>query len=190
MKKGDFLKKGLLVIDVQNDYFAGGKMELADPQKALEQILRIEQYFLENDLPVIYIQHIKETSNADFFKRGTHGACLHPALHTNASSIIIEKHYPNSFFETNLQKQLKLLPVNQLVITGMMTHMCVDSTTSACAELGYQPIVLADATATKALTYNDSNAAAQQVQISFLAALENFSQVMTTNEYLVKNSAL
>jgi nicotinamidase-related amidase len=66
MKKGDFLKKGLLVIDVQNDYFAGGKMELADPQKALEQILRIEQYFLENDLPVIYIQHIKETSNADF----------------------------------------------------------------------------------------------------------------------------
>jgi hypothetical protein len=57
-------------------------------------------------------------------------------------------------------------------------------------ELGYQPIVLADATATKALTFNDSNATAQQVQASFLAALQNFSQVMTTNEYLVKNSAL
>jgi len=72
------MKQALLVIDVQNDYFPGGKLALSKPEQALAQINQLEDYFLALGQPIIYIQHIKETTKADFFGRGTVGAELHP----------------------------------------------------------------------------------------------------------------
>lgn len=178
------MKQALLVIDVQNDYFPGGKMALHQPEQALAQVNQLENYFISKNLPVIYIQHIKHAENADFFGAGTIGAELHPELKTDAQSIIIEKHFPNSFLETTLAATLRELSVEQLVICGMMTHMCVDSTTRAAREMGYQPILIADATATKDLTFGGKTAAATDVQTSFLAALQNFAEVKTTAEFL------
>lgn len=178
------MKQALLVIDVQNDYFYQGKMELELPQEALYQINKVEEFFIANNLPIVYIQHIKDQENADFFKRGTRGSLLHEELRVDSSSIIMEKQYPNSFFKTNLIEILKSLKIEQVVITGMMTHMCIDSTTRASKELGYNPIVLSDATATKKLTFQNFEVTAEKVQLSFLSALENFSQVITTEHYL------
>ncbi len=102
----------------------------------------------------------------------------------NSSSIIVEKQYPNSFFQTTLQETLASMQVEQLVITGMMTHMCVDSTTRASNELGYHPILISDATATKDLTFDNRTVQAKDVQSSYLAALQNFAEVISTEEYL------
>ena len=66
----------------------------------------------------------------------------------------------------------------------MMTHMCIDSTTRASKELGYQPILISDATATKALTFEAHKIPAEAVQRAFLSALETFSTVMKTDDYL------
>lgn len=183
-RKGDFMKQALLVIDVQNDYFEHGKMALVEPLKALHQVNRLEEYFMNKDLPIIYIQHIKEDPKADFFGRGTEGSFLHPDLRVDDRAIIIEKQTPNCFFETNLSKVLESLKVEQVVITGMMTHMCVDSTTRASKELGYDPIVISDATATKDLSYRSAVVSAKNVQYAFLAALQNFSQVISASDYL------
>lgn len=177
------MKQALLVIDVQNDYFAEGKMALEKPTEALRVIGELETAFHKKKMPIIYIQHIKE-SPADFFEQGSLGAQLHPSLAITDSSKIIEKQYPNSFFKTTLQQTLKDLAIEQVVITGMMTHMCVDSTTRASAELGYQPIVIADATATKSLQFNNNTVSAQDVSLSFLAALTSFSKVITAEEFL------
>ena len=178
------MKQALLIIDVQNDYFAGGKMALYQPEQALTQVNQLEDYFISQNLPVIYIQHIKHVANADFFGAGTTGAELHPELKTDDQSIVIEKHFPNSFLETTLEATLRELSIEQLVICGMMTHMCVDSTTRAARELGYQPILIADATATKDFTFDGKTTAAPEVQTSFLAALQNFAEVKTTAEFL------
>lgn len=178
------MKQGLLIIDVQNDYFEQGKMPLNHPNQALKQIKRLENYFEANRLPILYIQHIKEAADAGFFKRGTVGARLHPDLNVNEDSLIIEKHFPNSFDKTDLEKALKTMAVEQLVIIGMMTHMCVDSTTRASKELGYEPIVIADATATKSLAFNGREISAIDVQGAFLSALKNFAQVITATEFL------
>ena len=62
------MKQGLLVIDVQNDYFTGGKMTLAGADEALIKINALEAQFLAAKLPIIYIQHIKYETNADFLK--------------------------------------------------------------------------------------------------------------------------
>ncbi|KRN07028.1 isochorismatase [Liquorilactobacillus sucicola DSM 21376 = JCM 15457] len=178
------MKQALLIIDVQNDYFENGRMELVSPQQALTQINKLEVSFKTRDLPIIYIQHIKNDPKANFFGRGTKGALLHSNLKVDKAAIVIEKHYPNSFFKTDLKELLESLEIEQVVITGMMTHMCVDSTTRASSELGYDPIVISDATATRNLAYRGDNVSAENVQKAFLAALQVFAQVITAKEYL------
>ena len=178
------MKQALLVIDVQNDYFDGGKMPLSNPESALSNINLLENKFRAQKLPIIYIQHIKHMKNADFFEAGTIGANLHKNLTVDCDDIIIEKHFPNSFLETNLLETLQNLEIEQLVITGMMTHMCVDSTTRAARELGFQPILVSDSTATKALEFDEKLVKSDDVQASFLAALSNFATVVATKEAL------
>ncbi|ENX18106.1 hypothetical protein F895_00174 [Acinetobacter sp. CIP 64.2] len=177
------MKQALLIIDVQNDYFKNGKMELVNPERALQYTNQLENHFIRNNLPIIYIQHINPAS-ASFFQENTIGVELHPQLKATDSSIIIEKHFPNSFLDTDLEKVLEQHQVEQLVITGMMTHVCIDSGTRAAKELGYQPIVIADATATRDLEYNGNTVKAADVQTAFLSALGFFATVQNTEDFL------
>jgi nicotinamidase-related amidase len=66
----------------------------------------------------------------------------------------------------------------------MMTHMCVDASTRAAADLGYPVRLAADACATRALTYGDVKVPAQHVHAAFLAALKSYAQVLKTEEIL------
>ena len=88
------MKQALLIIDVQNDYFKDGKMELVNPEHALEKINQLEHYFNQNNLPIIYIQHIN-TASAGFFLENTLGVELHPKLLLSDSSLVVQKHFPN-----------------------------------------------------------------------------------------------
>ncbi|MFZ2576508.1 MAG: cysteine hydrolase family protein [Lactococcus hircilactis] len=178
------MKQALLVIDVQNDYFAGGKMVLEHPDLALEKINDLETFFLKEKLPVIYIQHLKRQKNANFFEIGTAGAALHDKLLCSKNSVIIEKQSPNSFFETELLATLKKLNVEQLVICGMMTAMCIDSTTRAAKEYGFSPILIEDGTATKSLENDGRVIPARLVQDSFIASLKNFATVQSAFVFL------
>lgn len=179
-------KEALLIIDVQNDYFPKGKMELFQAEEALKRINVLESLFNERQLPIIYIQHISYMDDAGFFKVNTYGAKLHANLDVNTISIIIEKQYPNSFFQTHLKEQLDQLNVEKLVITGMMTHMCIDATTRAAAEYGYEPVVIADATATKKLQYKDKTVHAADVQVACLAAFQMFAEIEDLETYILR----
>ncbi|WP_353173032.1 cysteine hydrolase family protein [Acinetobacter rudis] len=177
-------KTALLVIDVQNDYFANGKMELHHPEDALNNINRLEQHFIQAKQPIIYIQHIFKDPDAAFFVQDTDGVKLHADLKIDEDSTIIIKHFPNSFFQTTLQQHLKQMGVSQLLITGMMTHMCVDATTRAALELGYETVVVSDATATKSLQFSEHAVDAQTVQYTLLAALQMISELSLTQDVL------
>lgn len=179
-------KEALLIIDVQNDYFPNGKMELFQPNEALNKINVLEGLFNERQLPIIYIQHISNMNGAGFFEVNTDGAKLHASLDINTFSIIVKKQYPNSFFQTHLKAQLDQLNVEKLIITGMMTHMCIDATTRAAAEYGYEPVVIADATATKNLQYNDKIVHAEDVQVACLAAFQMFAEIEDLEAYTLR----
>ena len=103
------MKQALIIIDVQNDYFSEGKMELYQPQLALEKILKVREYFRNQQLPVYYIQHINNKPGATFFQPDSRGAELHhqllPIADTN--EFIIHKSYPNSFLQTTLHEHLQ-----------------------------------------------------------------------------------
>lgn len=178
------MKQGLLVIDVQNDYFTGGKMALIGADEALANVNRLEAHFIAAKLPIIYIQHIKYQQNADFFEQGTSGAELHPKLKVGETSIVIEKHFPNSFLDTTLAQELKKNKVDQLIICGMMTHMCIRATTPAATTLGYKPIVIADATATRDLVVDGKFISAQNVQTNIISELSAVAEIQTTNQFV------
>ena len=184
------MKRALIIIDIQNDYFQGGKAELADPDKASSNAKLLLEYFREKNLPVVHIQHIVNRPDATFFIPDTKGAEIHNEVKPKESEQIIIKHYPNSFRETNLLEYLKSNNITDLVICGMQTHMCVDATTRAAKDFGFNCIVIGDACATKCLEINSVKVNAVDVQTSFLSALNYFySTVMTTEQYFTTEKA-
>ena len=118
------MKEALLIIDVQNDYFENGKMELKNPLKALENIKKLLAKFRNEKKEIIFIKHIAIREEAGFFLKDTYGSEIHEAIMPLASEKIVVKNYPNSFFNTELDEYLKEKNIENLVITGMMTHMC------------------------------------------------------------------
>lgn len=180
------MNEALIIIDVQNDYFAGGKMQLDKPDAALNQIEKALTYFRETGKTIVFIQHVAKNANATFFLENTVGVEIHSALASKnyGKEFIVQKSFPNSFLNTQLQEVLTNNQVDSLVICGMMTHMCVDSTTRRAAELGYRCTLLGNACTTKDLVLEDGTVQADQVQASFLAALQSFATVRTTSDYL------
>ena len=79
---------------------------------------------------------------------------------------------------------LKEWGVERVVITGMMTHMCVDATARAAADFGFKVIIAEDACATRDLTYGDTTIPAEHVHKAFLAALKSYGDVMKSDEVI------
>ncbi len=168
------MTKVLLLIDIQNDYFPGGAMELVGSPMAGAKAGELLRAFREKGLPVIHIQHISTRPGATFFIPDTVGAQLHDSVAPAAGEVVFQKNYPNSFRETPLLRHLQELQASELVIAGMMTHMCIDTTTRAAADLGFNCLLAHDACATRALTFGMATVPAEDVQTAFIAALNGF----------------
>lgn len=172
----------LLLIDIQNDYFPGGAMELAGSPQAGIQAGRLLAAFRGRSLPVVHVQHISTRPGATFFLPDTPGAEIHPSVAPLAGETVVRKHFPNAFRETSLLAQLRTLGTTQLVIAGMMTQMCIDTSTRAAADLGFQCLLAHDACATRALAFGGATVSAADVQTAFLAALDGiFARVLATD---------
>ncbi len=178
-------KKALLLIDIQNDYFEQGKMVLEGADAAAENAQLILQRFRHENLPVIHMQHVAVRQDATFFIPGTDGVVIHETVKPLEQEKVIIKHYPNSFRDTVLLAYLKEKEITDLVICGMMTHMCIDATTRAAKDWGYDCVLISDACATKDLEINGASVKAGEVQKAFLAALGYFySTVQSAEAYL------
>ena len=178
----------LIIIDIQNDYFNKGSNTLSGSIDAAMNARLILDDFRHRGLPIIYIQHLATRPTATSFLPGTIGADIHVEVKPLVCEKIIVNHYPNSFRETDLLEYLQSLNVIQLVICGMMTHMCVDATTRAAKDFGFDCIVIGDACATKDLEIDGRQVKSTDVQASFLAALRYFySTIMTTKDFFARN---
>ena len=167
-------RSALVIIDIQNDYFPGGAMELEGAEAAGAKAGEAIRNFRSKGLPVVHIKHLSTRPGATFFLPGTKGAEIHSCVLPQKNEAIIEKNFPNSFRGTELQKRLEELNVKSLTVAGMMTHMCVDATVRHAADAGYKVTLLADACATRAQAYGGESVPARQVHAAFLAALNGF----------------
>jgi len=164
----------LLLIDIQNDYFPGGAMELVGSVEAGQRAAMLLAAFRRKGLPVIHVQHISTRPGATFFLPDTQGAEIHECVAPQEGETIVRKHFPNSFRETPLLEHLRSRNITGLVIAGMMTHMCVDTTTRAAADLGFACQLAHDACATRALSFDGATVSAADVQTAFVASLNGF----------------
>lgn len=179
------MKEALLLIDIQNDYFPGGKMELVSMEEAAKKAGELLKAFRTAGKPVFFIKHISTRSDAAYFIPGTQGTDIHSSVSPLPDETVIEKHFPNSFLQTELLSVLKESEVTDLIICGAMSHMCIDTTVRAAKELGFKCTLIADACATRNLKFGEEILPAQTVHASFMAALDGmFATIMTADEYL------
>ena len=181
------MNQALLIIDIQNDYFPGGAMELVGSPAAGAKAGMLLQAFRQKQLPVVHIRHVSTRPGATFFLPNTRGVEIHESVAPQAGETVLQKNFPNSFRGTPLLEHLRKLQITQLVVAGMMTQMCVDSTTRAAADLGFQCLLAHDACATKSLSFGGATVPAENVQAAFLAALNGlFAKVQSTEEICAK----
>ncbi len=165
------MARALVVVDIQNDYFPGGANPLDGPEAAAEQARTLLDAFRASGEPVMHVRHVWDAPEALYLRPETPGGEIHQAVSPEPGETVVEKAFPNAFLETSLDQSLKDAGVNELVVCGMMTCMCVDATVRAAVDLGYDVSVAHDACATMALEFGGRAIAAPDVHAAFLAAL-------------------
>jgi nicotinamidase-related amidase len=178
---------GLILIDIQNDYFPGGNMELVGVDIAGTNARILLESARIYHIPVSHVQHLSSRPGASFFIPGTQGAEIHPIVRPAPGEEIVTKNFPNSFRGTDLQDTLSRNRVDHLVVCGMMTHLCIDATVRAATDLGFICTLAADACATRDLVWNDKIISAASVHGAFLAALSDlYAEILSTSDILKK----
>jgi nicotinamidase-related amidase len=173
----------LLLIDIQNDYFPGGAMELAGTDAAGRRAAELLAAFRGRGLPVVHVQHFSTRPGATFFLPDTRGVEIHDGVAPLPGETVVRKHFPNAFRDTPLLDLLRSRQVADLVVAGMMTHMCVDTTVRAAFDLGFACRLAHDACATRALAFAGRTVAAEDVQAAFVASLNGlFARVQSAGE--------
>lgn len=185
-KEVEKMSTALIIVDIQNDYFPNGKMELSNPEKAAANAAKVLEWFRQNNKDnIFHVQHIASDPGLGFFLPNTDGVKLNEAVLPLEHESIIIKHFPNSFLQTELESKLKEKGVTKLVIVGMMTHMCIDATVRAAVDLGFETTLIEDACATRDLPYQDKVVPAEQVHYAFVSALNGmYANVISTEDFL------
>ncbi|HWO98697.1 MAG TPA: cysteine hydrolase family protein [Bacillus sp. (in: firmicutes)] len=180
------MSTALIIVDIQNDYFPNGKMELSNPEKAAANASKVLDWFRQNNKDnIFHVQHIASSPELGFFLPNTEGAELHETVLPLEHENIITKHFPNSFLKTELESKLKEKEVTKVVVVGMMTHMCIDATVRAAVDLGFETTLIEDACATRDLPYRDKVVPAEQVHYAFVSALQDiYANVISTEDFL------
>ncbi|MBV6826005.1 cysteine hydrolase family protein [Pseudomonas sp. PD9R] len=177
----------LIVVDIQNDYFSGGKWELEGVDAAADNAARLIGAARERGDTVIHIRHETLAPNAPFFVPGTEGAQLHEKARNLADELVIVKHFMNPYRETQLREVLEHQGIKRVVVVGNMSHMCIDAVTRASDDFGYATTVIHDACATHDLAFNQVKVPAAMVHATFMAALQfGYAKVLSADEYLAQ----
>jgi nicotinamidase-related amidase len=179
------MKRALLLVDIQNDYFTGGAMQLVGMEAAAGKASALLQSFRERAEAVFHVQHLSKRAGATFFLPGTPGVEIHPSVESLPGEPVVTKFFPNSFRGTNLLELLKKEDVGHLVICGAMSQMCIDATTRAAFDLGFKCTVIEDACATRNLTFKGEIVPAWAVHGAFMAALQGiYAEVVSAGDFL------
>ena len=169
--QADEPKTTLVLIDIQAFYFDTTRAPLEGREEASLQAGKILEHFRETGQEVVHIKH-----------KG--GGEIHEYVSPLPDETVFVKEHVSCFRETPLLEHLQAEGIKRLVIVGMMTHMCVEAATRAGDDLGFETILIHDACATRDLSFEDENIAAQDVHLSTLSTLKAYASILSTNEYL------
>ena len=165
----------LMVIDVQQGLFDEGAFE---PERLLARLKTLISHARSSGVPVIYVQHNEDPQWGGSLVAGQPGHSIHPSIEPKSGDAIIQKWNPSAFMDTNLQQVLEEKGIKRLVLSGMQTEMCVDSTCRDAYGRGYKVTVASDAHS----TMDNGVLTADQIIKHENATLRNFAKIAPTEE--------
>lgn len=180
----------LILVDLQNDYFPGGKWMLEGTELAVAKAASLLAHFRSQKLPIFHIRHEFPTADAPFFVPGSSGAEIHPAVAPQPGEPVILKTEINGFKDTDLKQQLDQQGIQNLVICGAMSHICIDALTRAASDFGFQCSVVSDACATLSVEFDGVAVPAATVHAAFMAALQfGYAEVVNAADLIARSAA-
>lgn len=178
-------KRAVVVIDLQNEYLPTGKLPLSGIEGAVANAVEVIADARAKGIPVIHVRHEFAHGEMPVFVPGSDGVQIQAAVAPQAGEPVVVKNYPNSFRDTNLKQLLDERGVEELVVVGAMSHMCVDAGVRAAADMGYPVTVIHDACATLDLEFGGIKVPAAQVHAAMMAALGfAYAKLESTAAYL------
>lgn len=178
-------QRALILIDIQNDYFPGGRWTLSGMDAAADNAARLLAAARQAGDLVVHIRHEFPTSEAPFFVPGSVGAQIHPKVQNLNAEPVVLKQQINAFRDTDLKAILDRHGVQEVVICGAMSHMCVDAATRAANDFGFACTVVHDACASRDLEFNGVTIPAAQVHAAYMSALQfGYATTVSTDEFL------
>jgi len=167
-------KTALLIIDVQEFYFPGGRMQLENPEVAGMNAGLLLNLFRTKAYPVFHVRHNYEP-----------GGNIHPYVKPLPGELVFSKDQVNAFTDKDLLNALRSDTIENLVICGMQTHMCVEAAVRAAHDLGFSCVLASDACATRTLQYEEHIISAASVHYSTLNTLQgSYARVESTEDII------
>jgi nicotinamidase-related amidase len=182
--KVDPQRTALVLIDFQKEYYSGN-VPLPDGEAAAASAGRLVAWADRAGVQVVHVHHVAPSPKAALFTPGSDRIEPHPKLVPHATHRRFTKALPSSFVGTELDAFLKGKGIETLILAGLMTHMCVDSTARDAISLGYKVVVVGDACATRDLPDRGTGAPLPHAEIhraSLTALADRFADVLTVAE--------
>ena len=180
------MKRALLVIDVQREYFEGA-LPITHPVGHLEQILNAMDEAAKAGLPTAVIRHHQPDPASPMFCLNSDMWQLHPEVEQRPRDVLIDKQLPGSFTNTGLGDWLQQMQADTVCIAGYMTHICCDTTARQAFHRGFKVEFLRDATGTLAVENSAGSVTAEQLQTSILVAQQMFiSEVIGNQDWIAR----
>ncbi|WKA56630.1 cysteine hydrolase family protein [Planococcus shixiaomingii] len=173
------MKKALLVIDVQNGMFQEGNV-VHNGERLLQNLKRLIEQARSAEMPIFYIQHNAPAGKPLEF--GAKGWKIHPEVAPESQDIVIQKTTPDSFFNTSLNEELKIQGIEHLVVTGIQTEVCIDTTCRRAFSIGYKVTLASDTHS----TWDTEDLTAQQIIKHHNGVLRWFADVCPSKDLLFK----
>lgn len=178
-------KRALVLIDIQNDYFEGGKWPLHGMEAAADNAARVLAAARKAGDKVVHVRHEFQSDDAPFFTPASEGARIHASVQPRGDEAVVLKHQVNAFLDTELKVLLDEAGIEQVTLVGAMSHMCIDAAARASSDFGYTTTVVHDACATRDQEFDGQSIAATQVHAAYMAALAfAYASVVSTTQYL------
>jgi len=175
--------RAIVVIDLQNEYWPNGNLPLENIEGAAANAARVVSHGREVGDLIVNVRH--EMPGAPVFVPGSEGAEINTVVAPGEGEAVITKNFPNAFRDTDLKALLDEKGIEDVVVVGAMSHMCVDATVRAANDFGYKTVTIHDACATRDLAFNGATVPAAHVHAALMAAFEfAYGEVVATDEFI------
>ncbi len=180
----DPARTALLLVDMQRE-FIDGALIVPGAAPAIANATRLLAWARSRGVTVVFVRQVAARPDSLLFAPGSPGIEFAAGLAPGDADLVITKSAAGAFSRTELDAQLRARGIDHLVIAGMMTHLAIDSSARDGSVLGYQVVVVTDATATRALPgpHGDGIVDHGTLQRTALAALaDRFADLLSTDE--------